>query len=302
MKLHRVLLILLVILMSCSQQAPKEKAGEKTGITKTGKNKIKQKGVKKNKLDKKTVEDDEDNEKPDEDNDETNEDNDETDEDNKKTNKDNDETDEDEDEYEDEITDAKVLSSPLGKKVKSLREKLKKAKKGFVASGHFKQFADKFYKYNTMYAALDRVDYVFASLEYDVAYIKQVDEVLNKVLHNYTQDPSCNSFVLALYRITELKYNVLYKHLSGENLSKLIKSKDSVKIRAVNKLLDDFIKARSNCIGQIRARIAEAAKKNRRDLMEIELDKIADEKDPEFKKSYDSLFEMEKEIGQLINS
>ncbi|AYE36843.1 hypothetical protein DB313_04920 (plasmid) [Borrelia turcica IST7] len=56
MRLYRVLLILLVILMGCSQQASKEKAGKKTGTTKTG-NKRKQKGIKQNKLDEKPVDD-----------------------------------------------------------------------------------------------------------------------------------------------------------------------------------------------------------------------------------------------------
>ncbi|QMU99642.1 hypothetical protein F0310_04315 (plasmid) [Borrelia sp. A-FGy1] len=258
MKMYRVLLILLVIIMSCGQQAAVDAYKEQIDTS----NKRKNYNHQEYKVSR-TVE-------------------------------------EIEDEY-DDIMNSVVLSSGLRKKVSELRYKYKRSKEAFTDGGYLRQFGNDFYKYNPAYTAPHKVDYIYASLNYEVDIIKKLIEVLNRLL---IYDPY-DGYVLVtsplmrnLYTITQHEYDVLYNYLSDENLSKLIRSGELKKIRKVSILLDKFVKKKEDLIKRYRSQINIVVSKNHnKALIKKELNKLTG---VEFVKGLMSLDEIVREIKDLV--
>ncbi|AYE36851.1 hypothetical protein DB313_04960 (plasmid) [Borrelia turcica IST7] len=271
MRLYRVLLVLLVILMGCSQQTSKGKAGKKPGITKTGK-KRKQKGIKKKKLDEKPVDD---------------------------------EISDNDDDEEDEISDndggeeeemgdvgGDALYAMLEKKVKELREKHKRAKNKFEKKHPFpseeelsRLFPDsqepeerttkvslaKDYSFLNIIKLMvqqdsdryqDSMSDIYAGLEYDAGLLTGVDKIITKLNHeefNYgSQDSEPSLFYhYFLFRIGvagEFNRKVLYEHFSDATLAKL-KSGNEEAIEKANKLLDEFMKKKADLLALFKEQI-----------------------------------------------
>ncbi|AYE36848.1 hypothetical protein DB313_04945 (plasmid) [Borrelia turcica IST7] len=300
MRLYRVLLALLVMLMGCSQQASKEKDEEKPRITKTGKKKRKQKGVKHKKLYEKPV-DDEINDNDDGEEEEIN-DNDtgkEAEISNNNTGK--------EAEIRDNNTGKEAnsgdggrveetLYSVLEKKVNKLRGKLERAKNKFNETERpfpnkeersrlfssiqeskraTRAFLAEQYSFLNIVKLMvqqgsdrypDRMDDIYAGLEYNAGLLAGLDKMITKLNHE-SQDNGPSSFYhLFLFRIGEVgEFNrkVLYEYFSDATLAKLKRGSDA-DIEKANELLDDFINKKTDLLALIKAQIRVGGKQKHR--------------------------------------
>ncbi|AYE36842.1 hypothetical protein DB313_04915 (plasmid) [Borrelia turcica IST7] len=309
MKIYRVLLILLVILMGCSQQAPKEKAGEKTGITKTGK-KRKQKGIKKNKLDEKPVDD---------------------------------ETSDNNSGEEEEISDndtgeeansgdgeEETLYSTLEKKVKELREKLERAKNKFKEEERpfpneeersrlfpnvqeskraLRAYIEKEYSFFNIVKLMksqnshkypDEVDDIYAGLEYDAGLLTEVDKMIPKLNHKgQSSEPFSfyHHFLFVVGEVGEFNREVLYEYLSDAKLAKL-KSGSEADIVKANELLDEFMKKKAYLLELIKAQIKAVENKKKRDDFYM---KFINPRVDEITDAYDKLRKSRKNIEEFCS-
>ncbi|AYE36849.1 hypothetical protein DB313_04950 (plasmid) [Borrelia turcica IST7] len=286
MKLYRVLLILLVILMGCSQQASKDKAGKKPGITKPGK-KRKQKGIKQKKLDEKPVEEEiSDNNTGEEDGI-------------------NDNDDGEEEEISDNNTGEEedlgdvggaTLYATLEKKVNKLREKHKRAKNKLEKKHPFPSEEElnrlfpkiqepgdrtagaslakdypflniiKLMKPRFVRGLQESMDDFYAGLEYDAGLLTGLDKIITKLNHGSQVDEPSLFYHQLLFRVGAAgKFNrkVLYEYLSDETLAKL-KSGNDAAIEKANKLLDEFINKKAYLLGLFKAQIKEVENKKKR--------------------------------------
>ncbi|AYE36850.1 hypothetical protein DB313_04955 (plasmid) [Borrelia turcica IST7] len=288
MKIYRVLLILLVILMGCSQQASKEKAGKKPGITKTGNKKRKQKGIKQKKLDEKPV-DDEINDNDDGEEDETS---------------DNDDGEEDEISdndtgKEDNLGDigGATLYATLEKKVKELRGKHEIAKNKFEKKYPFPSEEElnrlfpkiqepgdrtagsslskdypffnivKLMMQQPSYKSPDEMDDIYAGLEYDAGLLAGVDKIITKLNHKgQSKEPTWFYYFFLFYigEVGEFNREVLYEYFSDATLTKL-KSGSEADIAKANELLDEFMKKKEDSVELFKEQIKAVENKEKRD-------------------------------------
>ncbi|AYE36844.1 hypothetical protein DB313_04925 (plasmid) [Borrelia turcica IST7] len=314
MRLYGVLLVLLVILMGCSQQTSKEKTGEKTGTTKTG-NKRKQKGVNQKKLDEKPVDDEI-----------------------------NDNDDGEEGDIKDNTTGeegnsgdggGKARYAVLEKKVKELREKHERAKNKFKEAGHpfpneeersrlfpdsqpnihgysraTRAFLAKQYSFFNIVKLMrqqdsdrypDFMDDIYAGLEYDASLLAEVDKIITKLNHEGQSSEPKWFYLLFLNRICEVgEYNrkVLYEYLSDATLAKL-KSGNEADIEKANKLLGEFMKKKADLLGLIKTQIKAVENKEKRsdffmNLIRPRLEAMRD--------VYDDLEESSENIKNFVRS
>ncbi|AYE36847.1 hypothetical protein DB313_04940 (plasmid) [Borrelia turcica IST7] len=254
MKLYRVLLILLVILMSCSQQSSKDKDEEKPETTKPGK-KRKQKGIKQNKLDEKSVEEE---------------------------TKDNDTG------KEEDLGDVggEARYSVLEKKVKELREKHERAKNKLKEAGYSfpreeelrhlfpnireperteKIFLEKQYSFANIAKLISqttrkfpgRMDDFYAGLEYDAGLLTELDKIIPKLNYEGKVNKLYWFYLLFLNKIGEAgEFNrkVLYEYLNDATLAKL-KGGNDADIEKANRLLDEFMKKKADLVELFKAQI-----------------------------------------------
>ncbi|AYE36846.1 hypothetical protein DB313_04935 (plasmid) [Borrelia turcica IST7] len=308
MKLYRILLILLVILMSCSQQSSKDKDKEKPGATKTG-NKRKQKGIKYNKLDEKSVDD------------ETSDNN---------AGKEGEIKDNNAGK-EDNSGDIKeeTLYAMLEKKVKELRGKYERAKNKFNEEGHSfpnkeersslfpniqdpkerteKVFLSEKYSFVNIVKMMrqqfyndfpDLMDDTYAGLEYDTGLLTEVDKMITKLNHeNQGGDPYWfyNYFLNRIGAVGEFNRRVLYGYLSDATLAKL-KSGNDADIEKANKLLDKFMKKKADLVELIKSQIKAVENKEKRSDFYV---KFMKPRQTEMEYVYEELKESRKNIEEF---
>ncbi|AYE36845.1 hypothetical protein DB313_04930 (plasmid) [Borrelia turcica IST7] len=285
MKIYGVLLILLVILMGCSQQTSNEELDEKPVEDKIKDNNTGKEGETKDNNAGKEGEIKDNNAGKEGEIKDNN------------TGKEG-ETKDNDDGEEDNSGDGvdETCYSTLEKKVNKLRGKHERAKNKFKEAGHpfpneeelsnlfpniqdpeertKKIFLEKQYSFANIVKLISqatrkfpgRMDDTYAGLEYDAGLLTELDKIIPKLNHKGQINEPYAFYDYFLNRIGaagEFNRKVLYEYLNDATLAKL-KSGSAEDIAKANKLLDEFMKKKADLVGLFKAQIKEVEKQKQR--------------------------------------